>query len=71
MTKTYELSGIHCTGCTNAVERILGNLTGIKKVTATLEPPRATIEMDEVISLDVLNEKLKLGGYELVEIVNS
>ena len=68
MTQTYELTGIHCTGCTNAVERILGNVSGIKKVSATLEPPRATIEMEQPIPLETLNAKLKLGGYALAEI---
>ncbi len=63
--KTYEISGMTCSGCAAKVEHTLKTLAS--DVTVTLDPPRATLSGS--IALASVNDALKsVGKYAASEI---
>lgn len=40
----FEVGGMTCGGCVGRVKEAIGGVTGVEKVTVTLEPPRAVVE---------------------------
>lgn len=49
MTSTYTIKGMTCNGCRTTVEKLLGQIAGVKKATVVLETETATIEATENI----------------------
>ena len=66
MTHSYNITGMSCDGCRFAVEKVLNTIQGIK-ASVTLDPPVATIEMDETIPTTQLQKALKLAGNYTIE----
>ena len=62
MKHTYQIRGMSCQGCRSHVEQALANMPGVKDVHVDLESALASIEMDNHISLELLQESL--GGEE-------
>ena len=63
MTHTYQISGMTCNGCRTTVEETLNQMEGLS-AEVTLNPPRATIMMQEHIATDKLQTALsKAGNY--------
>ncbi len=67
MKKTYEIKGMHCQSC---VAKITNALEGLAtSINVTLNPPRAVLEGDSMVKLDVLNAAVaKVGDYKLIPI---
>lgn len=62
MKLTYSVVGMSCSGCQANVERVLGNLTEVEKITVNLAKAEVTIEMSTHIPLEKLQETLLKGG---------
>lgn len=42
-----KIEGMHCTGCSMRLEKVLNNLNGIQKASVNIETGKANIEFDE------------------------
>ena len=42
-----KIEGMHCTGCSNRLEKVLNNTDGVEKATVSFEEKQATITYDE------------------------
>ncbi|MFY0654367.1 MAG: cadmium-translocating P-type ATPase [Cyclobacteriaceae bacterium] len=62
MEKQYNISGMSCHGCKTNVENTLGNVHGVKKVTANLDTNDILLEMESEIPIDKLQEILTQAG---------
>jgi len=59
---TYHIYGMTCNGCRNHVQETLVKVKGVTVVSVDLEKEEATIEMENHIPIDKLQEALKNGG---------
>lgn len=67
--KNIELTieGMHCTGCTTRIEKILGNIEGITKKQVSLEEKKATIEYDEKkVTLELIKKEIEDAGFKAI-----
>lgn len=62
---TYSVSGMHCGGCANTVERKLSELTAVKSVKVDLVKKQAEIISDSDIKLSDLQRTLKNTSYSI------
>lgn len=62
MKHTYHIYGMTCNGCRNHVQETLVKVKGVTVVSVDLEKEEATIEMENHIPIDKLQEALKNGG---------
>lgn len=58
MKTVYRVKGMKCSGCENNIKRILGAIDGIQTVETNLQNSSVTIESDQMIDLDILNDHL-------------
>ncbi len=58
MIHTYSVSGMTCNGCKSSVEKSIGAIEAVKNVIVNLDREEATVEMDNSISLEKLQESL-------------
>jgi copper chaperone CopZ len=64
MQQEFTIEGMHCNGCVTRVTKALQAIAD--DVQVTLEPPRATLEVTEPVSLDEVKEAVKTAGdYEV------
>ena len=62
-----KIEGMHCTGCSARIEKILGNTEGITKVQVSLEEKKANIEYDETkITLEEIKREIEDAGFETI-----
>ena len=53
-----KIEGMHCTGCSTRLERVLNNLEGVETAHVSLEEKKATIKYDETkISLESIKDR--------------
>lgn len=69
MIHTYTITGMTCDGCRTKVEKTLNTIDGIE-ATVTLNPPIATITMDQHIPTKQLQEVLAAAGKYTIEMTN-
>lgn len=62
MKHTYRIHGMTCNGCRNHVEETLSKVKGVLSVTIDLKEAEATIEMGQLVPLEVFKEALKNDG---------
>lgn len=62
MKHTYSVVGMSCSGCQANVERVLGSLPEVEKITVNLAKAEVTIEMSTHIPLEKLQEAFLKGG---------
>ncbi|MCU0939411.1 MAG: heavy-metal-associated domain-containing protein [Burkholderiaceae bacterium] len=60
MEQQFEITGMHCGGCVNRVTKALQPLAN--EVSVTLEPPRATLDVDEPLTLDAVRAAVATAG---------
>ena len=61
MNHTYKIAGMTCDGCRSKVEKALNTIAGIE-AKVTLNPPTATITMNEHIPIAELQKALSVAG---------
>lgn len=60
-----KIEGMHCTGCSTRLEKILNNLEGVETAKVSLEEKKATIKYDETkISLENIKESIENAGFK-------
>jgi Cu2+-exporting ATPase len=69
MTHTYTITGMSCDGCRTKVEKTLNTIEGIE-ATVSLNPPVATITMEQHIPTEQLQEALSAAGNYTITMSN-
>ena len=62
MTHTYDITGMTCNGCRSHVEKTLSKVEGVYQASVDLVNAKATISMDDHITLEKFQEALKNDG---------
>jgi len=70
MKQTIKLAipGIKCNGCVTAIQKTLGDESGVIKCEVDLETKTATVESN--VSLAVLVDAIKAAGFDATELVS-
>jgi len=56
----FEITGMHCGGCVNRVAKALRPLAN--DVQVTLDPPRATLDVDAPVAIDDVRSAVAAAG---------
>mgnify|MGYP000438652507 FL=1 len=60
-----KIEGMHCTGCSTRLEKVLNNLEGVEIAKVSLEEKKATIKYDETkISLENIKKSIENAGFK-------
>lgn len=60
-----KIEGMHCTGCSNRLEKVLNNTDGIEKAKVNFEDKKATISFDETkINEEEIKEAIEDSGFK-------
>ncbi|MGM0587064.1 MAG: heavy metal translocating P-type ATPase [Bacteroidota bacterium] len=62
------VDGMHCAGCTSAVEKALNELEGVRESTVNLSINKAFVSTDRSVSESKLRDAVVEAGYEVAEI---
>ena len=60
----YRVTGITCASCAAIIERTLGKVEGVESIAVNVATEMATLEYDEQVTLEQVNNTLKGHGYE-------
>lgn len=64
MQMTLKVPRIHCDGCVNTVERAVGNLPGVQRVSASELSKEVRVEFDpQQVKEEEIRKALQLVGY--------
>ena len=66
-TTTYEVKGMTCGHCVNAVSTELSTLDGVNEVAVQLETGKVTVTSEAPLDPASVREAIDEAGYELVE----
>lgn len=66
--KTIKIEGMQCNHCKMTVEKVLKEITGVKKVEVDLSKKIAVMKADRNIDDRKIKEIIKEEGYEVKEI---
>ena len=65
---TYDVPGIMCEGCANAINRALSVLSGISEVDVDVPGKRVTVDYDDDrVQPDEIARRIENAGYEVME----
>ena len=65
---SLKIKGMHCTGCSTRLEKVLNNQDGVEKAKVSLEDAKADITFDEnKIGLNEIKEAIEDAGFEAEE----
>ena len=60
-----KIKGMHCTGCSTRLEKVLNNQEGVEKAEVSFEEGKAEIKYDEnQIKLEEIKETIEDAGFE-------
>ena len=60
-----KIEGMHCTGCSNRLEKVLNNTGGVEKATVSFEEKQAIITYNESqIDLTQIKEAIEGAGFK-------
>ncbi|WBB56238.1 copper ion binding protein [Verrucosispora sp. WMMD573] len=65
VSTTYQVQGMTCGHCVNAVSTEIGALEGVKDVQVDLAAGRVTVTSDQPLSDDAVRAAVDEAGYEL------
>ena len=61
-----NIEGMHCTGCSTRLEKVLNNVDGVESAKVSLEEKKANIKYDETqISEKELIEAVEDAGFKV------
>ncbi len=61
-----RIDGMHCTGCSARLQKLLSNLDGVSNAEVTFEKGMANIEFNkEIITLDEIKNAIVDSGFEV------
>jgi mercuric ion transport protein len=65
---TFDVEGMTCTGCENAVKRAVGRLDGVAGVEASHESGKTTVHFDRTLTDDqAMKSMIESAGYRVIE----
>jgi copper chaperone len=64
--KTIRINGMSCSHCVMAVTKALKAVDGIADVRVSLETSEATFDETAPVNMDVIVEKIRKAGYDVV-----
>ncbi len=65
-----NIEGMHCTGCSTRLEKVLNNVDGVEGAKVSLEEKKADIKYDETqVSEKELIEAVEDAGFKAIYIV--
>ena len=60
-----KIEGMHCTGFSTRLERVLNNLEGVEEAKVSLEEKQATIKFDETkTNIENIKEAIADAGFK-------
>ncbi len=60
-----KIEGMHCTGCSNRLEKVLNNTDGVEKATVSFEEKQAIITYNESqIDIAQIKETIEGAGFK-------
>ena len=60
-----NIEGMHCTGCSTRLEKVLNNVDGVESAKVSLEEKKADIKYDETqVNEDELKEAIEDAGFK-------
>lgn len=65
------VEGMSCAGCVNTVQTKINDLNKVSDVEINLDSKTASIDSDEPVSVDELNQALEDTPYETTEVKDS
>jgi copper chaperone CopZ len=64
---TFDVEGMTCTGCENAVKRAVGSLDGVAGVEASHESGKTTVHFDRTLADDqAVRSMIESAGYRVI-----
>jgi copper chaperone len=66
MMTTIKIKGMSCQHCVMAVTKALKEIDGLNEVTVNLEKGEASFNESKPVNKDLIKEKIKKAGYEVV-----
>lgn len=61
-----KIEGMHCTGCSARLQKVLSNLDGVSNAEVSFEKGMANIEFNkEIITLDEIKNAIVDSGFEI------
>lgn len=63
---TIKINGMSCNHCVMAVTRALNEIDGVKDVKVDLSKGKAAFEEERPVDMNIVREKIKKAGYEVV-----
>ena len=67
MKKTYIISGMHCSGCSNSVKKVLEKVEGVSSADVQLTTERAVIRFsDNSVEDEVIERAVESAGFKVV-----
>lgn len=68
-TATFNVQGISCEGCVNAIKRALASLTGVLHVDVSIDNKQVNVTYDDnYISYDEIKNRIADAGYEAASV---
>ena len=62
-----DIEGMHCTGCSTRLEKVLNNVDGVEGAKVSLEEKKADIKYDETqVSENELIEAVEDAGFKAI-----
>lgn len=60
-----KIEGMHCTGCSSRLEKVLNNLEGVENAKVSFEEKQAIIKYEEEkITLEDIKENIEDAGFK-------
>ena len=61
----FKIKGMHCTGCSTRLEKVLNNQDGVLQAEVSLEEAKANIEYEEgQTNIEEIKEAIEDAGFE-------
>lgn len=61
-----KIEGMHCTGCSARLQKVLSNLDGVSNAEVSFEKGMANIEFNkEIVTLDKIKNAIVDSGFEV------
>ena len=62
-----KIEGMHCTGCSTRLEKVLNNVDGVESAKVSLEEKKADIKYDETqVNEKELIEAIEDAGFKVI-----
>lgn len=60
-----NIEGMHCTGCSNRLTKVLNNIDGVERAEVSFETKKATIKYDESkVSVETIKAEIEEAGFK-------